>query len=195
MKLRLIVLPVLTAAALAVPTAASAGTLTHSDPAGDVVAIDLTSAGGSMTPAPTRANGDIVATRLTYVGSTVRVKVRFRDLARKGTLITELAIKSGRSFRYVELTARPGAYAGRLKVTTHADAPVKCAGTTHTIDYTANTELLTIPARCLGGPSWVRIGVGEITTEDGFRHAWGDDARTNGDVTGNDLILSPRIYR
>jgi hypothetical protein len=189
-------LPALAAAALVLlPAVAHADTLTKTDAAGDV----LTEGGSASTAGtldPTRTNGDITRSVITHGPSNLKVKLVHRDLAKVGRIITVISVKTdkAKNFRRFEIVAAPGRYYGTVVVHNKADKKVSCK-TTRKIDYAANTTLLTIPRRCLGNPRWVRVGAGVITTDNGFGSIYGDDARTNGTVGGEDPVFSNKVFR
>jgi hypothetical protein len=194
MKLRA-ALPIAAAALVLAPGIAHADTLTKADKAGDVLK-SATTGGGADTVDPTRANGDITRSIITHGPSNVKVKLVHRDLSKVGRIITIISIKTdkAKNFRRFEIVAAPGKYYGVVTVHTKAGKKVSCK-TTRKVDYAANSTLLVIPRKCLGNPRWVRVGAGVVSTDDGFTTLYGDDARTNGTVGGEDPVFSNKVFR
>lgn len=186
---------------LAAPAAAHADTLVRSDAAGDVVVTETSMVSVEppvFEPAPAQTQADIVATSLTHNANAVRVKIRARELVRQGSIFASVMIRSDKRNRWVDLNARPGAYFGRTEIYNPRSESddVRCAGMSHKIDYVANTMLVVIPRSCLGNPNWVRIGVGVVSTKNGGRTIYVDDARRTGySAEMGDPLYSRRIYR
>lgn len=187
--LRSVLVIAATAAVALAPLTAYAGTLSTVDASGDVV--------GSGSPAvvPTQANGDITRTVVKHTRRGLQVTVVARDLSPTGELETLVAVQTNHGYRRLELLATPGHYAGKLVVRTGSGQKVSCGRASAKISYTANTEVIKVPSRCLGKPRWVRVGIGMVTSPDNFHSGFADDARTHGTVSGEDPVLSPRIYR
>jgi hypothetical protein len=191
MKLRSAVLALTAAAVVLAPTTALADTLSKADTSGDVLKASGPS-GGAVDP--TRAIGDITRTVITHGPSNVKVKVFFRDLQKVGKIVTIIPVKTDKGYRRFEIVAGPGKYYGTVTVRNAKDKKVTCK-TTRTIDYAANTALLVVPRKCLSNPRWVRVGAGVLSTQDGFQTIYGDDARTNGTVGGEDPTFSNKVFR
>ena len=180
--------------ALVVPSgSALADTVVRKDQAGDV----SKSVGDTTTPDPSRKNGDITRSVIKHQGSSVRVKIKHRDLVRSGNIITVVSVRSSKgkkAQRTFSIVAVPGGYAGKVLVENAKEKTVSCR-TKHTISYRKNTTELVIPRSCLGNPKWVKVGIGVITATKDLETAYADDARTSGTVSGDDPVLSKRLYR
>lgn len=172
---------------------ASTATLVRYDPSGDVVSYegqhpDVT------TAAPAQTNGDIVGTRIVHSRRAVRVLVRYRDLRRIGGSFALAEIRTPNTRFYVELVAGRRRYGGRTRFADASDRVLHCKGLTHAIDYGKNLERIAVPDTCVGRPPWVRVGINDATSVDGFRTVYGDDAGT-GDPIGTELpVLSRRLW-
>lgn len=195
MKLRSAVLAFTTTALVLTSGTAFADTLTKADPAGDVAKAEGDSETTTIDPAYT--NGDITRTVINHGARKVRIKIVHRDLAKTGHLLSMISVRSNKgraAARNFVIVAAPGAYGGKVQVE-NATGQARSCRTTRTIDYAANTTVLEIPRSCLAYPKWVRVGVGVVTSPDKFTTVYLDDARTNGSVSGNELVLSKRVYR
>ncbi|MCW2784582.1 MAG: hypothetical protein JWP74_1099 [Marmoricola sp.] len=174
------------------PLAAFAGTLSTADHSGDVIGA------GSSHTIPAHRFGDITRTVITNNRAGVTVKVLARDFSTTGEIDTFIAVRTNTgTYRRIDLVAKPNHYAGVL--TFHKDTPqgptTSCTGAKAKISYKSNYELVTIPHWCLSNPTWVQVGIGVVTSTDDFNKVYGDDARTNGTVTGADPKFSPKIHR
>ncbi|MGO4255151.1 hypothetical protein [Marmoricola sp. RAF53] len=179
------------AAALVVaPAAAWAGSDTHTDPSADVVSVKVQPT--TVTSEPTQARGDIASIRVSHLKSTVRVKVRFRDLSPSGDGAGHyFALRSNNTLRYIDVEAGPGKWRGERTVYNAKDKKTTCRGASHKIDYTANTVLLVVPRACLGNPKWVRVAQYSIVAEND--KVFADDARVTGYKDG--FFYGPRVRR
>lgn len=169
---------------------ASADALTRADATGDVAASPVGSS--AYSPAPGRAEGDIVSTRVAHRAHRIRIVVRMRDLTTTTNgNFHRFWILSNRRFRAVEIDAFPGHWEGRAVVTGESGQVVGCA-VSHLIDYVGHRVVLTVPRSCLGRrPKWVRVA--EHTTVAGTTYAYTDDARTTG--LGGFVAYGPRVRR
>lgn len=144
----------------------------------------------TYTAAPQHVEGDIVAIRVIHALRKVRIRIRLRELTTTSNgNFHRIAVKSDRRFRYLAVDALPGHWEGTVQMTGSAGRPVACA-VRHRIDYDLNQIHLTVPRRCLGKPSWVRVGA--RTTVAGSVRVFADDAHSAG-VPGT-IALGPRVW-
>jgi hypothetical protein len=169
---------------------AAADSVTRADAAGDVARSPVGSA--TYSPAPSRADGDIVSTRVTHGAHKIWIGVRLRDLtASTNGNFHRFWILSDRRFRAVSIDAFPGHWAGHATMTTRSGRVVGCA-ISHRIDYVQHRVVLTVPRSCLGHrPAWVRVAV--RSTVAGTTYAYTDDARATG--IGRLVVYGPRVRR
>jgi hypothetical protein len=169
------------------PSVAQAEVRTQRDAIGDVARSPVGS--NVRTPAPTQAQGDIVATRVAHARRTIYVQVRMRELSpdTNGNF-TLISITTRWRVRNVEIDAFPGHWEGR-PVTTDAQGRAVACAVTHRIDYDRNRITLKMPRSCLGKPPWVRAGA--RTTVAGTVWAYADESR--GTTVGTTLRYGPRV--
>ena len=77
------------------------------------------------------------------------------------------------------------------------DSRVRCAGAQHDVDRAGDRVTLNLPRRCLGGPRWVRVGIGAAKLDQSVQDTYtttADDALRDA-VIKDDLALSPRVRR
>ena len=161
---------------VAQPGVANAALRVHRDPARDVVRSPVGSSAG--TPAPTQADGDIVATHVLHARRSIWIQVRFRGLDPKGNgNFHRISIRTPWRTRNVALDAFPGHWEGAATTTNGHGQVVACA-VTHLIDYDRNRVKLRVPRSCLGKPAWIRVAI--RSTVAGTTYAWTDDARSAG---------------
>jgi hypothetical protein len=177
-------------ALLCPPVAASADSVTRADAVGDVARSPVGSTASS--PAPGRADGDIVSTRVTHGAHRIWIGLRLRDLTTTTNgNFHRFWILSDRRFRAVEIDAFPGHWAGHAVMTTRNGQVVGCA-VSHRIDYVEHRVVLSIPRSCLGHrPAWVRVAA--RSTVAGTTYAYTDDARATG--LGRLVVYGPRVRR
>ncbi len=174
-----------TVVALAVPGAAFAQTLHHSDPAHDV----QQASGANTTDAPDNATADIVRLTLAHTPTKVNAKMKLRDY-RAGTWFYVENVKTATANFQVE-----GSHiAHKTTFTlTRGSKTLACDGLTHAIDKAHNTIAVTVPTSCLKDPNWVKVGVGYLRQASrGVLFA--DDGLRKADIR-NDLTLSKRLKK
>ena len=188
---RLVVAPMLCAAAVAAPAPALAQTITDSDATGDMVRyVD----GGQWRPAPDRTRNDVSSTTLTHSATRIRIRVRYVDLRRTTyhALLVWMATDEG-ARRQVSLEAEPDRPAGRVTMVNRNGRKVRCS-IHHVIDYAAETATIGFSRRCVGNPQWVRFSVGVMSADD---QLYLDDALRDRPLDDSDrgYARSPRVYR
>lgn len=184
---RSIVLVVCGVMLASLPATAGAEVRRHRDPAADVARSPIGS--NAYAAAPTQAQGDIVAIRVTHALRAVWIRVRMRELTTSTNGNFHLiGIKSDRRERTIEIDAFPGHWEGRATTTDPRGRVVACA-VKHRLDYDRNRLTVRVPRGCLGKPSWVRVGL--RTTIAGATYAYVDDARATGFHTA--LVYGRRV--
>lgn len=144
------------ALSLAVPAPASAARRVDRDASHDMIRTD---AHGRRHPAPSRSSGDIVEVRVIHAPTTVRVSVRYRDLARRGEKVIVVGVGTPRVFAGA-LVFHPTARQQHPEPTrtywgSGEDWP--CARATGRIDYRHARVLVQVPRRCLDKPHRVHV--------------------------------------
>ena len=176
---------------LTVPTTAHAARYDHTDASGDVAKCGdtaCTSVAYASTQEP-----DIRRVSIQHRLHKVVVQIAFAEIrrtaSRQGFGMEVLTDESVRRTFTVEVEGPT--------VRTWFSRPsglVSCSGLERKIDFTANTVMLAIPRTCLGGPAWVRVGVGAYAAVGDALRA--DDAlRRSMDPSAVTLTKSPRITR
>lgn len=184
------------AAGLSVATAgtAAAEELTVTDGRGDVQVLDMTADG--WTAAPGVKNGDVSRAVLRHDDRRIAVRVKFRDLARKGSMsghvvrvVTDEGVK-----RDVNIFAGPGMWGGEAMMSRPSGQEVACQ-VAHKIAYGTNLVTLSFPRTCISDPRWVRLGFGTMWMDGTSTRYYGDDAQIDGELDESRLHLSPRLRR
>jgi hypothetical protein len=177
-------------ALLCPPVTASADSVTRADAVGDVARSPVGSTVSS--PAPGRADGDVVSIRVSHGAHKIWISLRMRDLTTTGNgNFHRFWILSDRRFRAVAIDAFPNHWAGRAVMTTRSGRVAGCA-VSHRIDYVTHRVVVSVPRSCLGHrPVWVRVAA--RSTVAGTTYAYTDDARTTG--LGPLVVYGPRVRR
>jgi hypothetical protein len=179
-------------AALALPAAAFAGTLTHADPAQDVQKITATASGTTITDAPDNKTADLVHLTSAYGRQRLLEKVRLRDLA--GHWFLSSRIKTATThFDLVLIHQSGGDQIGLTKG--KRQTQVVCDGLLPNVDRTHHTVSVTVPADCLNAPHWVQIGVGIVKLGKAGGISFADDALRRRGIAEANLTLSRRIHQ
>jgi hypothetical protein len=176
------------AATVLAPTAADAKAHSSTDTAGDVTVVTMP--GGATTPAPDRAEGDIVATQVQHKARTVVLTMRFQELTAGQTALHWYGIKTGKMTRIVLMQSDASHPNGVARLFKPDNKAVRCR-IGHTIDYTANTATVKVPRSCLGKPRWVKVAMQEASPA-GQSQIYVDDSISNG---GFLPVYGPRVRR
>lgn len=184
--LRLVVSVALAALTLGVVGPASAGELSHADPAKDVRYYDFSQGIEAAMPGtklPHHRNGDLRRFSVSYGAHRIRVVLKFRELRRTRPVFVVSARfrwEGGGQLNYAEavVTATKENRAGTAQLTgegpegSSARCPVR-----HRINYRANRVRLSFPARCLSSPRWIQFNAWVLTTDDleDPTYLYGDD--------------------
>ncbi|KRE93680.1 hypothetical protein ASG76_14715 [Nocardioides sp. Soil774] len=204
MSLRLAtrLLTALAPAVLLLPTAAHAEQLTTDDAVADVVTVGPTEEGqgdlANLVPTPDNLTADVVRTVVDHAQRRLRVRVDLRELGRDKQHFAVLSVRTPTGTFEVEaddLGHRPKADM------TRRGRSVECPRLRAVGDRASSRVTVTIPASCLGGPRWVRVGVGvavltTATNAEGVEEVavLADDAQRAGDVRDR-IALGPKVHR
>jgi hypothetical protein len=188
---------ILVAAAAAVPlipSAAQADTYRHSDVAGDVVS--FTGASETPTPAPDRANGDVIASTVKHTRTKVIAQMTYRDLANADGFNGHFfRIKSNKMRRDVTVVTASG-IKPQVVVTKPNGKKATC-NVKRSVDYSLHTVTVTVPRSCLGNPRWVKVGMASVfmTGVGNDDTQYVDDALLSGGVPSTGPTYSPKVFR
>jgi hypothetical protein len=129
---------------------------------------------------PARRIGDITRTTV-ELGEDLVVTTRFRNLAAVGHQEYSWLIATSEDEFYwtASLTVEPGKDRGRFSLIDPVANQPRCGKAV--LDRAAHRVTLTIPADCLGDPSWVRVANG-ATVFVAQRRIYTDDARRDAGV-------------
>jgi hypothetical protein len=190
LRLSTTLLAATTGLAVLVPSQAYAGSYVRPDATGDV---SSQTDDGPYVRTPSRVEGDVRTSGVSYAGRRVTVAIGFAQLTQTTEItghLLRLRTNKGK-VRDVTVIAGPGQWAGRTQLTKGNGNRVRCA-LGHRIDYVADRVTVSIPRKCLGKPRWVRVGIGVVSVQDEVFFA--DDAATNGVLRANP-ILGPIVRR
>lgn len=187
-----------TVLAVMAPTSAHAGTYHHSDAAHDVVT--FTDDDGHVTAAPDRANGDIVTSGVTYGSKRVTLAMKYAAIDKSEDLAEHFfsIVTSKGKVRTFLLLASSNHPQGSLIRTTGRGKKFSCKGVHWSIGYGARIVSLSVPARCLGKPKWVRGAMLSLDVDDFAPDnppAFLDDSNTTGFTDDSTPRYGPRVYR
>ena len=177
---------------LAGSSSAQAQTNTNLDTAGDMVRVDYET--DKTSPAPNQVRNDVLRTTMTHNATRVSIRVKYAELQRVGEghgLLVQMVTNEGVR-RYLEVSARPGHWAGSTTMWRGDEREVRCA-IWHSIDYATNTVAVGFPRRCASSPRWVKFRVIGYRAEDtGF---YLDDALRDEPFLSENPAQSHRVYR
>lgn len=184
--------------ALLLPTAAHAETVVTEDPAGDARAwTDYQEF--QFVPAPDEESVDVIRTAAAFGQRRLSVAVHFRDLearVRHGTLVRVWTPRGA-----FDVTAeRRSSRRTTVSLARKGGDTLRCRGLSGAYDGAADTVVLSVPARCIGAPRWVRLGVRATATPRAFADNPGtvfflvDDGHRGG-LRENSVGKGPRIRR
>ena len=212
MKIRIGLLGVLVLVVALLPTNAYAETYMHRDQRGDLQTMDEDGEDNEIwTSFPDRVEGDIVWTRVTHLPRTIRIRIKFADLARvDGGGFVGVQIKTGATGRSSYAFGIDAAYGNWRGTSDFGFQDVgcecraeresaylgRCYAKRHTMDYADDSVLMTLPRRCVMNPRYIRVSIGTFRAAQrgpGFE----DDAYAGSPFpTGiHEDRYSPRIYR
>jgi hypothetical protein len=189
---------VLAPVALLLPTAAHAETVVTEDPAGDARAwTDYQEF--QYVPAPDEASVDVIRTAAAFGQRRLSVAVHFRDLEVRVHHETLVRVWTPRGA--FDVTAeRRSARRTTVSLARKGGDALGCRGLSAAYDGAADTVALSVPARCIGAPRWVRLGVRATATPRRYADNPGtvffltDDGHRDG-LRENSIAKGPRIHR
>ena len=189
---------ILAAVALLLPTAAHAETVVTEDSPGDARAWTYFQE-FQFVDAPEEASVDVTRTAAAFGQGRLSVAVHLRDLEVRPRHETLLRIWTPRDTFDVTAQRRSARRATVSLARQHGDG-VRCRGLSVAYDGAADTVALSVPARCIGSPRWVRLGVKVTASPEADPEAqtmtiyFADDAHRGG-LRENSIGKGPRIRR
>ena len=153
---------VLIAAALLLPAAAHAETVVTEDATGDARAWTAYQE-FQYVAAPGEASVDVTRTAASFGQRRLSVAVHFRDLEVRAHHQTLVRVWTPRG-AYDVTAERPSARRATVSFGRKGADARRCRGLSVTYDGAADTVVLSVPARCIGAPRWVRLGVEATAT-------------------------------
>lgn len=189
--LHAIVVASIVALGVLVPSSASARSYTIPDPAHDV--IGFFEGGGGPEAAPTRAEGDVLASGVAHRPRRVIVAMRYAAMTQTTmeAAHTFLLTTNEGKVRRVTVMVSPGHWGGTTYFNNGHGDVVRCKLTT-TLSYAQRRATVSIPRRCLSSPRWVRVGMQSMTMEQGIFYL--DDGQSGAPLSGHP-VFGPRVRR
>jgi hypothetical protein len=179
-------------AVLALPAAAHATVLKHSDPAQDVEKVTTSGSSTTITDAPDNETADIVHLGVRYGVKRLQETVRLRDLADRWFLTSRIQAPT-RHFDLV-VTHRPGTTQATL-TKGKGRILVVCDGLVPDVDRPHHTVSVTVPADCLVAPAWVKVGTGMVARGVARGVSFADDALRRRGIAEAHLTLTQKIHQ
>jgi hypothetical protein len=134
--------------------------------------------GGTTSPVPERAEGDIIGSQVRHKARVVVMTMRYQELTRGQQAVHWFGLRTGKMARFVLLATDADHPAGRARLFRPNGKMVRCH-VRHSLDYTANTATVRVPRSCLGTPRRVRAAMQYAAPISGTQ-AYVDDARSTG---------------
>ncbi len=190
-----------TAALLASGVApATAADWVHEDAVGDVqtATFDYTTEDEpDFVVDPDNVNTDIIRVMIRHRVHRVALRMTLRDIRpTSGAAVFDIRT-DGRDFFAIKSLARDGRqFAPGWMLVTANGRRVRCTDVRRYVKRETEEAVARIPRRCLGFPTWVRVGAGAQTLEE-TRRSFSiaiDDGLREGEFA-DVLTLSPRVYR
>lgn len=211
MKRPSLLLAAAVAAVLVLTIAPATGdTAFRNDPAGDVV--KWVDDPDTTTPAPARAQADLVRTRVTHGPEYVRVKARFRSLSRTGQAVyLSMRFKSPRNDRVLTIVAGSVDWQGDYSLYPWIDPDTfddgfargslsipsyPCPGLTWRFDYPNDEIRVAMPRACIEKPRFFRVSItagSSVADPDGANAVHYEDQA--GGTPGGAPAFSRALYR
>jgi hypothetical protein len=185
-------------AALVLPAAAHAETVVTEDATGDARAwTDYQEF--QYVPAPDEASVDVIRTAAAFGERRLSVAVHFRDLEVRVRHETLVRVWTPRGA--FDVTAeRRSARRTTVSLARQGGDAVRCRGLSAAYDGAADTVAMSVPARCIDAPRWVRLGVKATATprlyadDPGTVFFLADDGHRDG-LGEKSIGKGPRIHR
>lgn len=184
--------------ALLLPTASHARAVVAEDHSGDARAwTDYQEF--QFVPAPEEASVDITSTAAAFAPRRLSVAVHLRDLEVRAQHETLLRIWTP-SGTFDVTAGRRSARRATVSVAKRRGDAFGCRGLSVLYDGAADLVAVSVPARCIGAPRWVRLGVRTTATpriyadDPGTVFFLADDGHRAG-LRENSIAKGPRIRR
>lgn len=148
-----------TLAAVLMPVAASAASLSIDDGTGDtyLTKYDETADTATYEPAGSQVNVDLDAVVVRHTARTVVATASYADLRRTDNrFMYLLRLRTNEGLRRdVTVETLFSGWRGTVMFGKPNGDDVRCRGIEHAVDYAANTVRVTVPRACLGRPRYV----------------------------------------
>ena len=182
---------------------ASAAIWRHNDAVGDVQSetdsYDEETGEGhesDLVAAPENTDTDITRIRVAHRDHRVVLKTTLRDVsAASGFVVYELRA-GARRYSVMQRLGKDRLFPA-FGLSRMNGSPVRCSGVKRSVDRLNDRATVSIPARCLGRPDWVRVGTGAVKLDMTDEFAFTilvDDAMKEATAL-DDLAMSPRVHR
>lgn len=178
---------------------ANAQTVRHHDTTHDVVKIS-TSDDGQGTVQRDRRQGDITWVRATYSKRSLFLSMRFRQLAKQHRKqLHYFSIRTSGGIEHEAIVDSGTKYPrGNASLTTASGGFLHCP-LQHRVSYRHAVVTVTVPARCLGNPRWVRVGYGEAAEQwspMSNKPIFADDGYYSGPLDADSAVVyGPEVHR
>ena len=183
---------VLALAVVALPGAAFAGTVKHTDPAKDVQKVVAHGSGTTISDAPAQKSADIVHFTAGYTSHRLAESTRLRALATQWVYSSRIKTPT----THFDLTVIHQAGTTQASLTKGAGQTlVTCDGLSQAVDRVKHVVAVKVPAECLGSPAWVQVGAGMVVLPKAGGTMYADDALRKAGVREKHLTLSKRLER
>jgi hypothetical protein len=150
---------------------------------------------GELTSAPENTDTDVSRIRVAHRTHRVVLKTTLRDLnAASGYVFYDIRTGAGR-YSVMQRLGKDRMYPA-FDLSRMSGKPVRCAGVKRSVDRVNDRATVSIPARCLGRPDWVRVGAGAVKldmTDTSFTFLVDDALQEATDL--DKLAMSPRVHR
>lgn len=198
LPLRLLAVLVPTTALLALPGVANAERLVTADAAADAQSVRSDVDEDVFTPAPEHTDADITRTVVSHGARRLTVQVRFRDLDR--SLPSAAYVKLRTPARRFDIQASRNTPEADIRLTERQrEDVVECRGLRQSVDGAREQLTISVPAACLGGPTWVRVGVLSLAVElvpgsEELYDTYFDDANMTGGFEDEGIRLGQKVF-
>lgn len=139
--------------------AAYAGKLVHEDARRDVVKMEFSTGGPKESPAPRRADPDILRITVDYRPNALIIRTKYAALERRVGRMEFAAIETRDGFYFAQnMVMRRDRWQGWTILESGDEENLQpCAGAKHRYDYETNVSIWTIAPICVGRAPWVRL--------------------------------------
>ena len=149
-----------------------------------------------LVAAPENTDTDVSRIRVSHRTHRVVLKTTLRDLNDASGFV-EYDVRTGaRRYLVMQRLGRdrswPAFHLSRMN-----GSGDRCAGVKRSVDRVNDRATVSIPARCLGRPDWVRVGAGAVKLDmtDDFAFTVLVDDAMQGAAALDKLAMSPRVHR